>query len=85
MQTCEFLDICGRNGIILNPDKFQFSEDLVQFMRFKVGVDTIKLGAKYESEIRNFPWPKTLTDIRLWFGLVEHVAYTFYASAVIRG
>ena len=82
-NTCQFLDKCGNNGIVLNPKKFQFGEKIVQFVGFEVGVDTIKPGAKYEAAIKNFPRPKTLTDMRSYFGLVEQVAYTFYASGVM--
>ena len=82
-KTCEYLDTCGRNGIIINPTKFEFCEDIVQFVGFEVGVDTVKPGAKYEAAIKNFPRPATLTDIRAFFGLVEQVAYTFYASKVM--
>ena len=82
-KTCQFLDTCGNNGIILNPTKFQFGENVVQFVGFEVGVDTIKPGAKYEAAIKNFPRPKTLTDIRSFFGLVEQVAYTFYVAKVM--
>ena len=43
-RTCKFLDTCDQNGIILNgcPNKFKFGEDMIQFVGFEVGVDTIK-------------------------------------------
>ena len=82
-RTCEFLDRCGRNGIILNPTKFQFAEDIVQFLGFEVGVDSVKPGKKYYTAINDFPRPTTLSDMRSYFGLVEQVAYTFYASIVM--
>ena len=24
-QACQWLDLCGRNGIVLNPEKFEFT------------------------------------------------------------
>ena len=82
-KACQFLDTCGRNGIILNPKKFQFAEDSVQFVGFEVGKDSVKPGEKYYAAITEFPRPTTLTEIRSFFGLVEQVAYTFYASQVM--
>ena len=82
-RACEFLDRCGRNGIILNPEKFQFAEDTVEFVGFEVGLDGIKPAKKYYAAVNDFPRPVTLSDIRSFFGLVEQVAYTFYSSEVM--
>ena len=35
-QTSIFLDTCGRNGIILNPSKFSFAKETVQFAGFEI-------------------------------------------------
>jgi hypothetical protein len=35
--TARWLNLCGRNGITLNPDKFQFGRDSVDFTGFKIG------------------------------------------------
>ena len=35
-RMCEFLSLCSSNGIIFNPKKFQFAEETVQFVGFKV-------------------------------------------------
>ena len=82
-QACKFLDLCGKNGIILNPKKFQFAEETVQFVGFEIGEQTIRPGQKYYAAIKNFPRPITLSDMRSYFGLVEQVAYTFYMSDVM--
>ena len=63
-QACEWLDLCGRNGIVLNPDKFQFAQDTVDFAGFTIGLNTIAPCERYISAIRDFPRPKTITDIR---------------------
>ena len=41
-QTCEYLDICGRNSIVLNPDKFQFAKDEVEFAGFCISSIEVK-------------------------------------------
>ena len=34
--------------------------------------------------IRNFPTPTSITDVKSWLGLVQHVAYTFSQSELMR-
>ncbi len=41
-QTCEWLDLCARNGITLNPKKFQFAQDTVEFAGLTVTSENIK-------------------------------------------
>ena len=76
-QACNWLDTCGRNGITLNPEKFRFAEDKVEFAGFEITTDTVKPCRKYTRAISEFPTPKNLTDIRSWFGLVNQVSYAF--------
>ena len=35
-QVTHWLDICGRHGITLNPDKFRFAMDTVEFAGFEI-------------------------------------------------
>ena len=35
-QAAQWLDVCGRNGITLNPEKFVFCEDEVEFAGFRM-------------------------------------------------
>lgn len=59
-QACEFLTRCGENGIILNPTKFRFAEDTVEFAGFDITPTSVKPCAKYLQAIENFPTP---TDV----------------------
>ena len=38
-QTCEWLDLCGRNGIIFNPEIFISAQDTVEFGSIVQGSD----------------------------------------------
>ena len=76
-SAVEWLDICGRNGITLNPDKFQFAQDIVDFAGFEITNDSVRPCQKYLRAIRDFPSPKNITDIRSWFGVVNQVSYAF--------
>ena len=74
-RTIEYIDLCGRSGIVLNPEKFQFSQSTVDFAGFRITKDTVEPLPKYLDAIREFPTPKNITDIRSWFGLVNQVSH----------
>ena len=76
-NAVEWLDICGRNGITLNPDKFVFAQDDVNFAGFEITNNSVRPCQKYLRAIQDFPQPKNITDIRSWFGVVNQVSYAF--------
>ena len=76
-QVCQFLDICGRNGIIQNPEKFVFGADEVEFAGFEITNDCVRPCRKYFQSIMNFPKPQNKVDIQSWFGLINQVAFSF--------
>ena len=76
-QNCQWLDLCGRNGITLHPRKFQFAQDVVDFSGLTVTMDSIKPQQKFLNSILQFPTPKDITGARAWFGLVNQGSYAF--------
>ena len=76
-QTVNWLDTCGRHGITLNPDKFVFAEDEVEFAGFQITLDTVRPCQQYLRSILEFPTPRNITDVRSWFGVVNQVSYAF--------
>ena len=82
-QTINYLQLCGRNGIILNPKKFTFAKDEVEFAGFKIGKKSIAPIPTFLKAVENFPQPKNITDIRSWFGLVNQAAYSFSKCSVM--
>ena len=76
-QAARWLDICGNNGIVLNPTKFQFSRTTVEFAGFEITPTTVRPCARFLEAILNFPTPNNITDIRSWFGLINQVSYAF--------
>ena len=76
-QAANRLDICGKHGITLNPEKFRFAQDEVEFGGFEITNDTVCPCKRYIRAITDFPTPQSLTDIRSWFGLVNQVSYAF--------
>ena len=77
LQVSKFLDLCARNGIILNKEKFQFCQDTVLFAGLKVSKSSVMPSDKLLDSIKNFPVPKDISGARAWFGLVNQGAYAF--------
>ena len=76
-QSVNWLDVCGNNGITLNPNKFVFGADEVEFAGFEITLTDVRPCSKYLQTILDFPTPKNHTDIRSLFGLVNQVSYAF--------
>ena len=76
-QTCRWLDLCTRNRITLNPKKFQFAEDTVEFAGITVTSTNIKHSTKFLNSIQHFPTPTDISGARAWFGIVNQGAYAF--------
>ena len=82
-QAANWLDTCGRHRITLNPEKFRFAQDEVEFAGFEITKDTVWPCKKYIRAIANFPTPRSLTDTRSWFGLVNQVSYAFSMADIM--
>ncbi len=82
-RAVRWLDICGRNGIILNPEKFVFAQEEAEFAGFSISKSDVQPCPKYMRAILDFPTPRSITDIRSWFGLVNQVSYSFSMAPVM--
>ncbi len=76
-HTFDHIKLCADNGIVFNPSKFKFGRKSVKFAGFEVTEDGYRPANHVVEGIRNFPTPKSTTDVRSWFGLVQYVAYSF--------
>ena len=74
-RVLKFIETTAKAGIILNEDKFQFSQSTVDFAGFRVGDQVVEPLPKYLDAIRNYPTPTCTTDIRSWFGLINQVSH----------
>ena len=70
-DAADYLRLCGANGITLNPEKFVFAQDTVEFAGFEIGPTTVKPVRKFTRAIAEFPTPTSTTDVRSLFGLVN--------------
>ena len=66
-QATQWLGVCGRNGIFLNPDKFVFGADTVELAGFEISPTEARPSKRYICASLGFPTPKDLTDVRSWF------------------
>jgi hypothetical protein len=82
-RMIDFIELCGRNGIILNFPKFQFAQGEITFAVFRVTDTEVKPLDKYLRAILEFPTPTLTTDIRSWFGLVHQVSYYNKLTAML--
>ena len=83
-RTCEYLNITGNAGIIMNPDKFVFGKKRLEFIGFKLTEEGIEPSKEMLKSIANFPKPKNLSGVRSWFGLVEQVTWAFSKTDVMK-
>ena len=74
-RTIDYLDLVGRNGIIINPEKLQFAQKEVNFAGFHITADRVEPLPKFLAAIRDFPKPKNITDVRSWFGLINQCSH----------
>lgn len=70
-NTLEYITHCGKNGLVFNPDMFQFVENEVEFVGFLLTADGIKPTKKMTAAILNFPTPTNIIGVRFWFRLVN--------------
>ena len=68
-NVAKYLTLVGRNGIILNPEKFQFAQDTVDWAGFRIGKTTVEPLPEHVEANRNYPTPINLTDTRSFFAL----------------
>ena len=82
-DTTEFLSVAENHGIIQNPDKFVWGVKEMEFVGFWVSVDGVKPTDETLQAITGFPRPADITGIRLCFGLVEQVAFSFSKTSLM--
>ena len=62
-RVMEFFEVVGNAGIVLNPDKLQFSKTIVDFAGFRITEGTVEPLPKYLETIKSYPTPTNLTDM----------------------
>ena len=79
-SVCKFLQKCANAGCVFNPDKFQFAQEEVNFLGFKISMQGLGPTDAFIDTINSFPTPQNLTDVRAWFGTINQVSYAFAST-----
>ena len=82
-HTLSYIQLCAKNGIVFNPEKFKFAEDTIEFAGFDVTLTGYKPPSKMIKAIQDFPSPSNITGVRSWFGLVNQISYTFSQAQIM--
>ena len=75
-----WFDLCAHNGITLNPKKFQFAQDTVDFAELSITPTNIQSSTKFLDAMRDFHTPTDISGTRAWFGLVNQGTNTFAST-----
>ena len=75
--ACAWFDLCAHNGITLNPKKFQFAQDTVDFAELSSTPTNVRPSTKLLDAMRDFPTPTDISGTRVWFGLVNQGTNAF--------
>ena len=76
-HTLEYIELCGKNGIVFNPKKFKFAMDKINFAGFNITPTGLCPSECLMDAIIHFAIPTNITDVRSWFGLINQAAYSF--------
>ena len=63
------------NGILQNPEKFQFCHKEVDWSGFRIAKGTVAPMPHILGIIRDFPTPVIRTDLRSFMALVQQVSF----------
>ena len=72
-QACHWLETCGNNGITLNPDKFVFAQDCIEFAGFEITPNSVRPCQKCLKDIVDFPTPKNITEVSYAFSMTDRM------------
>ena len=67
----EFFRVCDENNITLNLKKVQWDKSEVLFGGFLVNSEGYQIDPSLSKALREFPRPKSQTDVRSFFGLAN--------------
>ena len=73
-SVVKVLERCRENKITLNPKKFKFGEEEVDYVGYKIGKTGIRADPTKIEAISKFPTPTNLVELRSFMGLVNQLS-----------
>ncbi len=74
-HVLQVLDRCRKNRITLNPKKFQFGLDTIDYVGYKVSKDGVQVNDKKIEGITKFPQPTNTKELQSFMGLVNQFSH----------
>ena len=74
---CKLLDFYGKAGLVMNSDKFQFSQETVRFAGMDITKSAIGPAREYLEAIRNLPMPKNISSLHSFYGMTNQINYIY--------
>ena len=63
-HTMKYIDLCARNRVVFNPDKFKYWHEIVEFAGFEVTWDGYRTTQHLLQAITKFPTTRDITGVR---------------------
>jgi hypothetical protein len=79
-SVCKLLEIYGKEGLVMNSDKFQFGQDTVEFAGMQVTENGVRPAREFLESIKSFPAPSNISEVGSYFGMINQVNYAFARS-----
>ena len=71
--TLNVLGRCRKQGITLNPEKFEFLQSSEDYVGYRVSCGGVKVDSKKLEATQNFPAPTNITELRSFMGLANQL------------
>ena len=68
----EVLTRLRKAGLMINPDKCHFGTQELQFLGHIVGINGVKPDPEKIDKVKNYPTPKSISDVRRFMGLASY-------------
>ena len=82
-HNLDYLLLREKNEIVLNREKFQFCQNIVQFRGLQITSSGVTPCDNLLNAISSFLTPKNITNARSQFGLVNQVAWAYSLSPIM--
>ena len=70
-NVVNFLEVCRKQNMTLNPEKFCFAKREVKYAGYQVKRDGITIDPEKVKAVSKFPKPTNITELRSFMGLVN--------------
>merc|ERR1712105_424075 len=81
LQCAQYLNFCGREGIIFNPKKLEVGKKQVNIFGFRMSQNGVLPSENQVESLSKYPAPKNLRDMRGFMGLVNQSTFCLSSNS----